>query len=173
MLDSDLKTDGIRHQEANRRIDVSYFAAGILANLLLSRPWNFEPSSTTCNEALIAAVRRWPNPILTMVAYRSFSPFFALLERDDLAGAQMWAAWAIQHVCSNDRNNGYIQMLIAQGGRDVVKRLCGSKEAHPDVIQLANSILEMIENGGSSVISGDGSCTASANDFNPTSTLVA
>ncbi|VDM38201.1 unnamed protein product [Toxocara canis] len=167
LLDSDLNIDAMRHQEANRRIDVSYFAAGILANLLLSRPWNFEPSSTTCNESLIAAVRRWPNPILTMVAYRSFSPFFALLERDDLAGAQMWAAWAIQHVCSNDRHNGYVQMLISQGGREVVGRLCNSKEAHPDAVTLAHGILELMDRGDPPYRPPPN------NDYSPASTLVA
>uniref|UniRef100_A0A915A5W9 Protein zer-1 homolog-like C-terminal domain-containing protein n=1 Tax=Parascaris univalens TaxID=6257 RepID=A0A915A5W9_PARUN len=166
LLDSDLYID-IRQQEASRRIDVSYFAAGILANLLLSRPWNFEPSSATCNQALIAAVRRWPNPILTMVAYRSFSPFFALLERDDLAGAQMWAAWAIQHVCSNDRHNGYVQMLLSQGGREVVMRLCNSKDAYPDAVTLAHGILELMDRG-------DPPYTHSTNnDYSPPSTLVA
>lgn len=34
-------------------IDVSYFAAGILANLLDCGPWTFEPTSDYCNQSLV------------------------------------------------------------------------------------------------------------------------
>lgn len=36
-----------------RHIDVSYFAAGILANLLGCGPWTFEPTSDHCNKSLV------------------------------------------------------------------------------------------------------------------------
>ncbi|MFH4976239.1 hypothetical protein AB6A40_002948 [Gnathostoma spinigerum] len=145
LLDSDLANNRQPSEPASR-IDVSYFAAGVIANLLLARPWSFEPTSAFCNAALIAAIKRWPNPILTMVAYRSFSPFFALLERDDLTGAQMWAAWAIQHVCSSDRQNVYVKMLISQGGHRIISRLANSKTASGDSVNLANAILDLIDN---------------------------
>ncbi|VDN05590.1 unnamed protein product [Thelazia callipaeda] len=133
--------EGVDHR---RITDVSYFAGGILANLLDCGPWMFEPSSMYCNQALMMAVKRWPKSLLTMVAYRSFAPFFVLLKQDDLSGAQMWAAWAIQHVCNNDKENNYIKLLLSQGGREEFLRLTNSKIAHPDVIQLAHSILNLI-----------------------------
>ncbi|KAL3995581.1 hypothetical protein ACH3XW_26410 [Acanthocheilonema viteae] len=147
LLESDLMPDNYSTTVGNaRHIDVSYFAAGILANLLDCGPWTFEPTSHHCNQSLIMAVKRWPKALLTMVAYRSFVPFFVLLKHDDITGAQMWAAWAIQHVCISDKQNNYIKLLLSQGGREEFIRLANSRFAHPDAIRLAHSVLSLIKN---------------------------
>uniref|UniRef100_A0A0R3S2E1 Protein zyg-11 homolog B n=1 Tax=Elaeophora elaphi TaxID=1147741 RepID=A0A0R3S2E1_9BILA len=146
LLESDLIPDNYAAAVGNaRHIDVSYFAAGILANLLDCGPWTFEPTSDYCNQSLIMAVKRWPKALLTMVAYRSFMPFFVLLKQDDITGAQMWAAWAIQHVCINDKQNNYMKLLLSQGGREEFIRLANSRFAHPDAIRLAHSVLNLIK----------------------------
>lgn len=39
---------------------------------------------------------------LSICSYRSFNPFFPLLECFHTPGVQLWAAWAMQHVCSKN-----------------------------------------------------------------------
>ncbi|VDK77705.1 unnamed protein product [Litomosoides sigmodontis] len=127
LLESDLMPDNYTATVDNaRHIDVSYFAAGILANLLGCGPWTFEPTSDHCNQS-------------------SFVPFFVLLKQDDITGAQMWAAWAIQHICISDKQNNYIKLLLSQGGREEFMRLVNSRFAHPDAIMLAHSVLNLIK----------------------------
>lgn len=77
--------------------------------------------------------------------FRSFVPFFVLLKQDGISGAQMWAAWAIQHVCISDKQNSYIKLLLSQGGREEFLRLVNSRFAHPDAIHLAHSVLNLIK----------------------------
>ncbi|CAG9530277.1 unnamed protein product [Cercopithifilaria johnstoni] len=146
LMESDLMPDNYATAVSNtKHIDVSYFAAGILANLLDCGPWTFEPTSDHCNQSLMMAVKRWPKALLTMIAYRSFVPFFVLLKQDDITGAQMWAAWAIQNVCISDKQNNYIKLLLSQGGQEEFIRLVNSRFAHPDAIRLAHSVLNLIK----------------------------
>lgn len=42
-------------------------------------------------------------------------------------------------------------MLIAQGGHEEFQRLANSKNAHPDVVQLAHSVLCLIVDSGCQV----------------------
>lgn len=49
------------------------------------------------------AVLSWKSPETEMVAYRSFNPFFPLLEAHISPQVQLWAVWAIHHVCSKNR----------------------------------------------------------------------
>ncbi len=44
----------------------------------------------------------WNSPESEMVAYRSFSPFFHLILCYEAPQVQLWALWAIQHVCSKN-----------------------------------------------------------------------
>lgn len=53
---------------------------------------------------------QWEQPQQEMVAYRSFNPFFPLLKRKDAPQVQLWAVWAIQHVClRNGEGNTHIK----------------------------------------------------------------
>ncbi len=42
----------------------------------------------------------WQTPNFEMVAYRSFVPFIALLTCRPHPAVQLWALWAIHHVCT-------------------------------------------------------------------------
>lgn len=57
-----------------------------------------------------AVVLEWSSPESEMVAYRSFSPFFHLVLCYEAPQVQLWALWAIQHVCSK---NGNIYCMFA------------------------------------------------------------
>ncbi|KAJ0065335.1 hypothetical protein NL108_007052, partial [Boleophthalmus pectinirostris] len=86
-------------------VEVSYFAAGILAHLTSrgEESWTLSPSlRSSLLEQLHNVITKWPPPECEMVAYRSFNPFFPLLECFHTPGVQLWAAWAMQHVCSKN-----------------------------------------------------------------------
>lgn len=92
----------------SEHIDVSYFAAGIAAHLLSDSTefWSnvlVQPSKTQLLDQLARAVTNWKTPQSEMVAYRSFHPFFPLLECEDVYAVQLWAVWAIHHVCTKNR----------------------------------------------------------------------
>lgn len=83
-------------------MDVSYFAAGIISHLASDGPkaWTITlPSREELLNEMADAVLRWGVPDGEMVAYRSFRPFLPLLSNVDAYQVQLWAAWAIQHVC--------------------------------------------------------------------------
>uniref|UniRef100_A0AAV2KXI1 Protein zer-1 homolog-like C-terminal domain-containing protein n=1 Tax=Knipowitschia caucasica TaxID=637954 RepID=A0AAV2KXI1_KNICA len=99
-------------------VEVSYFAAGILAHLTSrgEETWTLSPSlRSTLLEQLHDVITKWPPPECEMVAYRSFNPFFPLLECFHTPGVQLWAAWAMQHVCSKNASR-YCSMLLEEGG---------------------------------------------------------
>ena len=47
-FDEDVVVEG-----TDRRMDMSYFAAGILSNLLSSNTWDFEPTPAQVNDQLV------------------------------------------------------------------------------------------------------------------------
>lgn len=90
----------------SENIDVSYFAAGIVAHLASDGKtfwWAKEHSREEMLNELEMAVSEWKVPDSEMVAYRSFKPFFALLKLDMDFQVQLWAVWAIHHVCTKNR----------------------------------------------------------------------
>ncbi|MCJ8743585.1 hypothetical protein PDJAM_G00095790 [Pangasius djambal] len=110
--------DHIRSLLHSPEVEVSYFAAGILAHLTSrgETVWTLDLSlRTTLLEQLHSAILKWPIPQCEMVAYRSFNPFFPLLECFQTPGVQLWAAWAMQHVCSKNAAR-YCSMLLEEGG---------------------------------------------------------
>uniref|UniRef100_A0A8B9KFE7 Zyg-11 homolog (C. elegans) n=1 Tax=Astyanax mexicanus TaxID=7994 RepID=A0A8B9KFE7_ASTMX len=97
--------DHIRTLLHSPEVEVSYFAAGILAHLTSrgETVWTLNlPLRAALLEQLHSAILKWPTPECEMVAYRSFNPFFPLLECFQTPGVQLWAAWAMQHVCSKN-----------------------------------------------------------------------
>lgn len=87
-------------------IDVSYFAAGIVAHLASDGGdlWTVESHNRgEMLEGLETAVTQWKVPDSEMVAYRSFRPFLPLLGTDMDYQVQLWAVWAIHHVCTKNR----------------------------------------------------------------------
>lgn len=90
----------------SEHIDVSYFAAGIVAHLVSDGPQYWTVKSHTREDMLNElgnAVSQWKVPDCDIVAYRSFKPFFSLLRRDMDYQVQLWAVWAVHHVCTKNR----------------------------------------------------------------------
>lgn len=138
--------DHIRSLLHSPEVEVSYFAAGILAHLTSrgETVWTLDlPLRATLLEQLHSAILKWPTPECEMVAYRSFNPFFPLLECFQTPGVQLWAAWAMQHVCSKNAAR-YCSMLLEEGGLKQLKAVRSHPETHSDVRRLAESILDSL-----------------------------
>ncbi|CAK9803538.1 Protein zyg-11 homolog B [Anthophora plagiata] len=132
-------------------IDVSYFAAGIAAHLLSDGPCAWVISSQISRDELLEqlahTVTHWQTPQGEMVAYRSFQPFFPLL-RSDAYPVQLWAVWAIHHVCTKNPKR-YCSMLIKEHGVEIIKYLESTHTEHttkPNLQNLCRSILETLKN---------------------------
>ncbi|XP_014612203.1 PREDICTED: protein zyg-11 homolog B-like [Polistes canadensis] len=133
-------------------IDVSYFAAGITAHLLSDGPgvWSLvfsHPTREQLLEQLAHAVTQWRTPQGEMVAYRSFQPFFPLLRCSDAYPVQLWAVWAIHHVCTKNPKR-YCGMLTREGGVETLKYLEKThteNTSHPNLRSLCRSILETLK----------------------------
>ncbi|CAN9500617.1 unnamed protein product [Ophioblennius macclurei] len=128
-------------------VEVSYFAAGILAHLMSrgKEAWVLSPNLwSLLLEQLHGVIMKWPPPDCEMVAYRSFNPFFPLLECFHTPGVQLWAAWAMQHVCSKNAPR-YCSMLLEEGGLQQLEHIHTHPQTHKDVKLLAESILEGLQ----------------------------
>ncbi|XP_046464898.1 protein zyg-11 homolog B isoform X1 [Neodiprion pinetum] len=134
----------------SEQIDVSYFAAGIAAHLLSDGPcvWASVPSlppRSQLLDQLAKAVTNWQTPQSEMVAYRSFQPFFPLLRCADAHPVQLWAIWAIHHVCTKNPKR-YCGMLSREGGGAILALLAKEKsgDTQPIVRTLCLSVLEAL-----------------------------
>ncbi|XP_015211837.1 protein zyg-11 homolog isoform X1 [Lepisosteus oculatus] len=137
----------IRELLHSPEVEVSYFAAGILAHLTSrgEAAWTLGLSlRSDLLQQLHSTILKWPTPECEMVAYRSFNPFFPLLECSQTPGVQLWAAWAMQHVCSKNAPR-YCSMLIEEGGLQQLHSITSHPQTHPDVRHLADSILDSLE----------------------------
>lgn len=127
------------------RIDVSYFAAGILAHMCAGgATWqDVSPTWDDCLELLLNAIRSWPQPDSELVAYRSFLPFFPLLEKSQLPAVQYWALWAIHHVCSLNKER-YVDMFKLEGGTRALDHLdCETLLKYPYIYELRNAVINL------------------------------
>ncbi|XP_061488986.1 protein zyg-11 homolog B isoform X3 [Rhineura floridana] len=128
-------------------VEVSYFAAGIIAHLISrgEQAWTLSRNQrTSLLEELHSAILNWPTPECEMVAYRSFNPFFPLLGCFMTPGVQLWAVWAMQHVCSKNPAR-YCSMLIEEGGLHHLFNIKENSQTDPDVQRIAISILDSLE----------------------------
>uniref|UniRef100_A0A674EXR5 Zyg-11 family member, cell cycle regulator n=1 Tax=Salmo trutta TaxID=8032 RepID=A0A674EXR5_SALTR len=128
-------------------VEVSYFAAGILAHLTSRGEAAWTLSITLRSdllEQLHSAILKWQTPECEMVAYRSFNPFFPLLECFHTPGVQLWAAWAMQHVCSKNAPR-YCSMLLEEGGLQQLEKVQTHPDTHADVMRLTDGILESLQ----------------------------
>jgi len=131
-------------------IEVSYFAAGIVAHLASDKleKWSVQgiPKSAITRE-LWTVVSHWIYPDEEMVAYRSFKPFFPLLVPKQEEAVQLWAVWAIHHVCTKNPAR-YCGMLAAQGGHTVLLELVREPSTHTMVANITDQVLStIVENG--------------------------
>jgi len=131
----------------SEHIDVSYFAAGIVSHLSIDGPDSWTVTSiprSQMMETLKKSVMNWEQPQAEMVAYRSFSPFFPLLSHFDVPQVQLWAVWAIQHVCTKNSSR-YCPMLVSEKGTEMMNYLVKNCESDSDVVRLAQSVLDLVE----------------------------
>jgi len=131
-------------------IEVSYFAAGIVAHLASDKPERWlvhgTPKQVITGE-LWSVVSHWDYPQEEMVAYRSFKPFFPLLVPKQEEAVQLWAVWAIHHVCTKNPAR-YCGMLAAQGGHTVLLDLVREPSTHSKVANITDQVLSTIVEHG-------------------------
>ncbi|OQR66240.1 protein zyg-11B-like [Tropilaelaps mercedesae] len=136
----------LRHLLHSQHIDVSYFAAGIVAHLASDgeRAWRFNNCSyLDMIHELGEAVLSWKSPETEMVAYRSFNPFFPLLRAHVSSQVQLWAVWAIHHVCSKNSKR-YCAMLIEEQGIKILEMLLLDSQ-DDTVMSICSQILSIVE----------------------------
>ncbi|XP_040564607.1 protein zyg-11 homolog B isoform X2 [Lepeophtheirus salmonis] len=132
-------------------IDVSYFAAGIVAHLASTAPicWFSELRVDEMTDDLWKVVMSWKIPKEEMVAYRSFRPFLPLMAVDQKHAVQLWAIWAIHHVCIKKAPR-YCTMLKRQGGDVAILKLLNADKDRPHsaVRKLCESVMEVMYKEG-------------------------
>ncbi|KAM8727243.1 protein zyg-11 homolog isoform 3-T5 [Acanthopagrus schlegelii] len=136
-------------QDAQVEVGVRYFAGGILAQLA-SRPeaWTLgDELLSTILKQLHASIMTWTQLEREMVSYRSFHPFYPLLQTGQPSGVQLWAVWAIHLVCSQNTSH-YSSMLEREGMTELLKALAAHPDTHGDIKGLSDSILRMVEQHG-------------------------
>ncbi|CAF1291380.1 unnamed protein product [Rotaria sordida] len=127
-------------------LDVAFSAIGILAHLL------YEQTDDEINLELCQQMREtivsWQNPHTNMVTYRSFKPFLPLLHCTRLPVVQLWAVWAIHHVCSTDRAR-YSRIVREEKTYEIMQKLYDDQllSEYPDplMIQLLKSTLHLLK----------------------------
>ncbi|XP_010888483.2 protein zyg-11 homolog isoform X1 [Esox lucius] len=151
-LQADLMDEGLLDhimsllQGPHVEVGVSYFAGGILAHLTSRQDaWTLDQElRQTILEQLCAAILTWDLPEREMVSYRSFRPFFSLLQTCQPAGVQLWAVWAIRLVCTQNSMQ-YCRMLQEEGAVDLLKTLISDLDTHSDIRRMAECILGIVE----------------------------
>lgn len=128
-------------------IDVGYFSAGIVAHLSCDNveTWNsLNVSRSDLLFDLSQAVCSWEMPETEMVAYRSFRPFFPLLEAENFE-IQLWALWAVHHVCSKNSKR-YCSMLREENGVEKIASIIQKTSDVPvPISNLCQRILQIVE----------------------------
>ncbi|XP_021002485.1 protein zyg-11 homolog [Parasteatoda tepidariorum] len=131
----------------SEHIDVSYFAAGIVAHIA-SEGESFWTCTSVKYEEMVNglgnAVLSWNVPATEMVAYRSFNPFYPLFFCFSAHQVQLWAAWAVHHVCLKNPKR-YCKMLHEEGGEDILKALVLNPALHESVHNICSDILKIVK----------------------------
>ncbi|XP_066537149.1 protein zyg-11 homolog [Hoplias malabaricus] len=127
-------------------VGVSYFAGGILANLTSNGGpvWELDIERHSILHKLHSSVMSWTPPDQQMVSYRSFEPFYALLDHSQPSGVQLWALWGIQFV-TRQKVSDYSSMLEEEGGLEKLRDLASDPDVHTDVHKLTFDILHLVE----------------------------
>ncbi|XP_024201597.1 protein zyg-11 homolog A isoform X4 [Pan troglodytes] len=130
----------------SREMEVSYFAAGIIAHLTSDRQlWiSRDFQRRTLLQDLRATIQNWPSSsckMTALVTYRSFKTFFPLLGNFSQPEVQLWALWAMYHVCSKNPSK-YCKMLVEEEGLQLLCDIQEHSEATPKAQQIAASILD-------------------------------
>ncbi|XP_014310092.1 protein zyg-11 homolog A isoform X2 [Myotis lucifugus] len=156
-LSSELVTkDVVKHISVllhSTAMEVSYFAAGVIAHLASDpQPWvSCDLQRTTLLQDLYVTIQNWPSSsckMTALVTYRSFKAFFPLLGNFSQPEVQLWALWAMYHVCSKNRMYSeqsfcsYYSTGIEPGTLQLLCDIQEHNEADPQAQQIAASILD-------------------------------
>ncbi|UJR15422.1 hypothetical protein I4U23_002367 [Adineta vaga] len=127
-------------------VDVAFSATGILAHLLYDQK-NDDIDFDLC-EQMMDAIKSWQSPHTNMVTYRSFKPFLPLLYCTRIPVVQLWAIWAIHHVCSTDRNR-YVQIIHDEKIYEIIQTFYDDQLSigYPDmfILEVLQSILHLFK----------------------------
>ncbi|XP_054577325.1 protein zyg-11 homolog A isoform X1 [Eptesicus fuscus] len=127
-------------------MEVSYFAAGVIAHLTSDQqPWmSCDLQRSPLLQDLYVTIQNWPSSsckMTALVTYRSFKAFFPLLGNFSQPESQLWALWAMHHVCSKNPSK-YCKMLVEEEGLQLLCDIQEHNEADPQAQQIAASILD-------------------------------
>ncbi|XP_047580183.1 protein zyg-11 homolog A isoform X3 [Lutra lutra] len=130
----------------SKEMEVSYLAAGIIAHLTSDKqPWMSQDlQRTALLQDLYATIQNWPSSsckMTALVTYRSFKAFFPLLGNFSQPAVQLWALWAMYHVCSKNPSK-YCKMLVEEEGLQLLCDIQDHSKADPQTQQIATSILD-------------------------------
>ncbi|XP_007077484.2 protein zyg-11 homolog A isoform X1 [Panthera tigris] len=149
-LSSKLVTeDVVKHISSllhSKEMEVSYFAAGIIAHLTSdTQPWmSHDLQRSALLQDLYATIQNWPSSsckMTALVTYRSFKAFFPLLGNFSQPAVQLWALWAMYHVCSKNPSK-YCRMLVEEEGLQFLCDIQEHSEADAQAQKIATSILD-------------------------------
>ncbi|XP_006879869.1 PREDICTED: protein zyg-11 homolog A [Elephantulus edwardii] len=149
-LSSSLVTeDVVKHISSllhSKEMEVSYLAAGVIAHLASDKQlWiSRDLQRHTLLQDLHATIQNWPSTsckMTALVTYRSFKAFFPLLGNFSQPEVQLWALWAMYHVCSKNPSK-YCKMLVEEEGLQLLSDIQEHQRADPQVLQFATSILD-------------------------------
>nr|XP_023405426.1 protein zyg-11 homolog A [Loxodonta africana] len=149
-LSSDLVTeDVVKHISSllhSKEMEISYLAAGIIAHLASDRqPWlSRELQRSALLQDLHATVQNWPSSsckMTALVTYRSFKAFFPLLGNFSQPEVQLWALWAVYHVCSKNPSK-YCKLLVEEEGLQLLCDIQEHRGADPQALRIATAILD-------------------------------
>ncbi|KAM9241752.1 protein zyg-11 homolog A [Dugong dugon] len=149
-LSSNLVTeDVVKHISSllhSKELEVSYLAAGIIAHLASNKQhWiSCDLQRSALLQDLHATVQNWPSSsckMTALVTYRSFKAFFPLLGNFSQPEVQLWALWAMYHVCSKNPSK-YCKLLAEEGGLQLLCDIQEHSGADPQALQIATSILD-------------------------------
>uniref|UniRef100_A0A1I7UQZ8 F-box domain-containing protein n=1 Tax=Caenorhabditis tropicalis TaxID=1561998 RepID=A0A1I7UQZ8_9PELO len=140
-----------------REVERSYFAAGILSNLLTNTDgWESEKQREDACEKLLELIEQYPALPSAMVSYKSFVPFSRIVQESKSNGAIMWCLWGVHHVLQHrEKNNaptydkGYIEMFMESGLSPIVEEMSRGHSRHLHnidirVVHLARQIHEIV-----------------------------
>ncbi|KAH3898226.1 protein zyg-11 homolog B-like [Dreissena polymorpha] len=132
------------------QIDVSYFAAGIVAHLASDGAQSWLIAGTDRADILTElynVVLKWEQPNVEMVAYRSFNPFIPLLQSSEMPAVQLWAVWAILHVCTKNAQK-YCAMLQEEKVCRILEQVICEPCLDTNVRNIGNQVVTLVQSNG-------------------------
>ncbi|XP_053206077.1 protein zer-1 homolog isoform X2 [Panonychus citri] len=132
-------------------IEVSYNAAGILSQLVSDGPdvWHAYLREVVERDVvlsrMVTAIGRWTINSKRNINYRSFEPILRLLKaKNPVYEAQYWAVWALANL-TRVYCNKYCQLLIDDGGIEILQNLLNDTNLPTHVRQLVVLTLYQVD----------------------------